>query len=722
MGKLMKGSALLIALMMIFASFVPVHAISKSQMPIETEKYVYLANAGNRIMRVGASENKKQVYIEYCDPQMRVQERKTIAMELPVWGGFYEGSDAYYLVEGQTNYKDQKNVEVFRAIKYDKNWNRLASGSMMSNEIDNDTFSYTSNPFDLDELDLTEVNGHLILATAHQAFTDPAVGQGHTGLYLASFRESDMKARLIAYNLWHSFVQFVRYDGNYLYLLQQSEGSRRTALTRYNQKFLERMDRPYGEKKRYFAEDEKPESFTILQYGGERTSVWSIDCHASVDGMELSPDTILTAGSTIDQSRYKENVPYNVYVSVTPKASFNQEATVMHYLTNNQDTNTSYRNITMSKINDNRYIVSWVEDKGSGGSALQYTILDANGNTVVNTQSLPGMDYDEKPIVVNGQLLYHDLMDKNIEQVAYVNSETGAAQMYRYSLSGKNMMTRLSGHTLTIWCQSEDLPFSYSHDYNEKDITEMVIQKSFDYKTDYDLEHLTKITVEDGTSTFDMSCFTHCYELKKIYLPKSVKKIKAPRRSHIASSPTVVAEKGSYAIKWANRYGFDFQEVKAKKAKKTAFSVTYKNYHKIKVSVPKQAGVTQYQFALNKKNVQKSKANSYTSKTLKDGHTYKIQVRAYKNKKCVKTWKTSVTILKKTTLSKGKKNQLNWKKVKGASGYEVATSTQAKKGFKVKKVKGTSLKLSGKVYVKVRPYVKTKSQTIYGPFSVVKHI
>jgi hypothetical protein len=480
------------------------------------------------------------------------------------------------------------------------------------------------------------------------------------------------------------------------------------------------MDRPYGEKKRYFAEDEKPESFTILQYGGERTSAWAIACHASVDGMELSPDTILTAGSTIDQSRYKENGPYNVYVSVTPNASFNQEATVMHYLTNNQDTNTSYWSITMTKINENRYIVSWVENKGSGGSALQYTILDANGNTVVNTQSLPGMDYDEKPIVVNGQVLYHDLMDKNIEQVAYVNSETGAAQMYRYSLSGKNMMTRLSGHTLTIWCQSEDLPFSYSHDYNEKDITEMVIQKSFDYKTDYGLDHLTKITVEDGTSTFDMSCFTDCRKLKKIYLPKSVKKIKASR--YMASSPAIVAEKGSYAIKWAKKNGFVYQEVKAKKAKKTVFSMTYKNYHKIKVSVPKQLGVTQYQFTLNKKNVQKSKANSYTSKTLKDGHTYKIQVRAYKNKKCVKTWKTSVTILKKTTLSKGKKNQLNWKKVKGASGYEVATSTQAKKGFKVKKVKGTSLKLSGKVYIKVRPYIKTKSQAIYGPFSAVKHI
>lgn len=45
-------------------------------------------------------------------------------MELPLWGGFYAGSDGYYLVEGQTNNKENDSAEVIRVIRYDTNWNR----------------------------------------------------------------------------------------------------------------------------------------------------------------------------------------------------------------------------------------------------------------------------------------------------------------------------------------------------------------------------------------------------------------------------------------------------------------------------------------------------------------------------------------------------------------------------------------------------------------------
>ena len=55
-----------------------------------------------------------------------------------------------------------------------------------------------------------------------------------------------------------------------------------TSLTRYNQNFLERMDRPYGEdENRYFydIEGEEPESIELLKYGGEHDSAWSIPCN-----------------------------------------------------------------------------------------------------------------------------------------------------------------------------------------------------------------------------------------------------------------------------------------------------------------------------------------------------------------------------------------------------------------------------------------------------------
>ena len=38
---------------------------------------------------------------------------------MELWGGFYAGSDAYYLVEGQKNTAESDTAEVIRVIKYD---------------------------------------------------------------------------------------------------------------------------------------------------------------------------------------------------------------------------------------------------------------------------------------------------------------------------------------------------------------------------------------------------------------------------------------------------------------------------------------------------------------------------------------------------------------------------------------------------------------------------
>ncbi len=46
-------------------------------------------------------------------------------MELDIWGGFYNGDDAYYVVEGVNNESENDEAEVIRIIKYDKTWKRI---------------------------------------------------------------------------------------------------------------------------------------------------------------------------------------------------------------------------------------------------------------------------------------------------------------------------------------------------------------------------------------------------------------------------------------------------------------------------------------------------------------------------------------------------------------------------------------------------------------------
>lgn len=75
----------------------------------------------------------------------------------------------------------------------------------------------------------------------------------------------------------------------------------------------------------------------LLPYGGSRTSVWALNCYASVDGMAVSADSVLCIGTTIDQSQYDNvtsDTPHNIYLTITPVSDFSKEATSVKYLTN----------------------------------------------------------------------------------------------------------------------------------------------------------------------------------------------------------------------------------------------------------------------------------------------------------------------------------------------------------------------------------------------------
>lgn len=43
---------------------------------------------------------KNSIGVEYYDNDLKIRSKRKINMELPLWGGFYAGSDGYYLVEG----------------------------------------------------------------------------------------------------------------------------------------------------------------------------------------------------------------------------------------------------------------------------------------------------------------------------------------------------------------------------------------------------------------------------------------------------------------------------------------------------------------------------------------------------------------------------------------------------------------------------------------------
>ena len=93
--------------------------------------------------------------------------------------------------------------------------------------------------------------------------------------------------------------------------------------------------------------------------------------------------------------------------------------------------------------------------------------------------------------------------------------------------------------------------------------------------------------------------------------------------------------------------------------------------------------------------------------------------------------KKPAQVKKVTAKAKKRTAVVNWKKINGASGYEVYRST--KKNGKYKKIKtikkaGTvrftdkKLKKGSTYYYKVRAYKKTAASKVYGNYSAAKKV
>lgn len=185
-------------------------------------------------------------------------------------------------------------------------------------------------------------------------------------------------------------------------------------------------------------------------------------------------------------------------------------------------------------------------------------------------------------------------------------------------------------------------------------------------------------------------------------------------------------------------------DIEATKSTTTSITLKWKKNEKA-------AGYYVYAYNSSKKKWVKVKDTKTTSakitkisgKKLKAGTTYKFKVTAYtgsgKKKKTISdsTLKlTYTTVPKKVSFTSVKKKSsskaaLKWKKVSGASGYEIYMKTGSKGKYKlvktIKKGKTVSytkakLKKKTKYYFKVRAYKMVGSKKVYGSYSKVKTI
>lgn len=197
-----------------------------------------LAPTDNGYMRVYYDTGHHKIGIEYYDDDFAIQRKQSLDMKLNIWGGFYAGSDAYYLVEGQYSSGNPAD-EVIRVIKYDTNWQKQGTAKITSNlEIFGGDVSW---PFKAGCVEMAEYGGTLYIVTGHEGYVDPGIGQGHQGFLMIAIDKASMTGNIIRSDLDHSFAQYIAVKDSHLYVLEQSEGFRCTQLSRYNAEGLEKL-------------------------------------------------------------------------------------------------------------------------------------------------------------------------------------------------------------------------------------------------------------------------------------------------------------------------------------------------------------------------------------------------------------------------------------------------------------------------------------------------
>lgn len=221
MKKLKKALSLTLALALSFTTAVPAFAagggpaISHNRGDHDYRGYharavnSYLCeNKSGGLTRVEFID--EMVVIENYDQNFRYLSGRTIAPELPKWGGFFAGENYNFLIYGQDNLGEDNGREVIRVVKYSKDWQRLGSGSMYGGECQvYEIFRGAS-------LRCAEYGGYLYILTASTAYAG-SDGLHHQGTLSVKVQQNSMAvSEGYIGGASHSFNQyiFINSDGN----------------------------------------------------------------------------------------------------------------------------------------------------------------------------------------------------------------------------------------------------------------------------------------------------------------------------------------------------------------------------------------------------------------------------------------------------------------------------------------------------------------------------
>ncbi len=342
----------------------------------------YMTKSGSGYMIVQGHydqhTSESRVLAEYYDSDFRFLRAKVIRGMLPIFGGFYESGDSYYLVTGQSNYACDDNVEVIRVVRFDKNWNYQSECGFYNCNI--------SLPFNSGALRMTMKGDELLMHMSRLLYEDMNGVTHQTDLLLTVDTKTMSRAHTVEYQSSHSFTEFVRLDGDKVVLVNHGDANPRAVRVSV-----------FNDLEDSFADA----AYDPMTFARSNDPVWGYNyTGAALGGFEVSKNDYLISGISYDQATRK--MPYNVFVLRVNKTG---GAGKTIWLTDHTDSSLVVRNTQMVDMQDGTYLVLWTEE----GKAAEvcYQRIGADGSPSGRIYRMKGHLSDCAPILTDGKILWY---------------------------------------------------------------------------------------------------------------------------------------------------------------------------------------------------------------------------------------------------------------------------------------------------------------------------
>ena len=386
-----------------------IHAVLNGGMYGNTIDSYIKQNKDGGFDRVELIKNK--LVINRYNKSLKLTVNKSIKLELPIFGGVYMGENYNYVAVGKSNKKESDSAEVFRFIKYDKNWKRISSCSIKG--------ANTYIPVEAGGLSMTEHNGVLYVYTCHEMYKS-SDGFNHQSNCTFVVDETTMKLKdsftdvmNISYGyVSHSFMQFIKTDGKDIYRADLGDGyPRGIVLTKT--KIGEKITSPnwYG---------------TIVSIAGNIGNNYT---GYALSGLELSDDYYIVAGLGVKKQSDSQR---NIFLSSGEKSSPGKNC---KWITNYKNSSkVEVGQPKLVKITKNQFLLMWEESIQNGKKITTKMMLinpDGTAATKIYSTSL-SLSACEPTVDNNGNVVWYvtnnskpTLIKINPFDLEKVSSESG---------------------------------------------------------------------------------------------------------------------------------------------------------------------------------------------------------------------------------------------------------------------------------------------------------